>query len=109
MLDQIKVPVRAWRCNVSLDQIDGLVVICPSTPAFAHAGHHPRRRGTRTNAARGCLSPRVLGRLAPFTRLGQSAVHLAACAIALAGATFNPLAVLELRFYDVDVSQDVRL
>ena len=29
------------------------------------------------------MSPRVLGRPARFTRVGQSAVHLAACAVAL--------------------------
>ena len=29
------------------------------------------------------MSPRALGRLVPFTRLEQSAVHLAACAVAL--------------------------
>ena len=65
---QIKVPAHAWRCNV--DQIDGLVVSCPSIPSFAHADNHPRRTRTRTSAERGCLGPRVLSRLAPFTRFG---------------------------------------
>ena len=79
--DQIKVPAHAWRCNV--DQIDGLVVSCPSIPSFAHADNHSRRTRTRTSAAeRGCLSPRASAIWRP-SRWGQSAVHLAACAVAL--------------------------
>ena len=79
--EQIKVPAHAWRCNV--DQIDGLVVSCTSIPSFAHADNHSRRTRTRTSAAeQGCLSPRASAIWRP-SRWGQSAVHLAACAVAL--------------------------
>ena len=56
---------------------------CRSIPSFAHADNHSRRTRTRTSAAeRGCLSPRASAIWRP-SRWGQSAVHLAACAVAL--------------------------